>query len=97
MSATLDKLVRMTNQIAAEFTHQQGANAANATWDHLWHFWDPSMRARLVAHFENGGAGLSEPARRATELLRSERKPVPQTPATEFAVDADGNTQGDAG
>lgn len=92
MSATLDKLVRMANQIAEEFDHQQGANAAQATWDHLWHFWDPRMRAQIVAHLDAGGAGLSETSRTAVALLRGGGQPASQTPATEF-----GNAQEDAG
>ncbi len=97
MSGTLDKLVRMVNQIAAELEHQQGANAAAATWDHLWHFWDPRMRAQIVAHLDAGGAGLSRTGRDAVVLLRTGAEPRSQTPATEFAVGAAGNTQGDAG
>ena len=97
MSGTLDKLVRMANQIAAEFEHQQGANAAAATWDHLWHFWDPSMRAQIVALLDTGGAELSVTARAAVTLLQTRDRAPSQTRATEFGVDRDGNTEGDAG
>lgn len=97
MSATIDKLVRMINQIAEEFTHQQGNNAANATWDHLWHFWDPRMRDQIIAYVDGGGTGLSEVGREAVRQLRTGAEPASQTPATEFATDFDGNTQGDAG
>ena len=92
-----DKLVRMANQIAAEFEHQQGANAADATWDHLWHFWDPRMRAAIVAHLGAGGDGLGDTAAAAVRRLAGGAEPEPQTRATEFAVDADGNTEADAG
>ena len=44
MSGTLDKLVYMANQIAREFENQRPREAIDATWDHLWHFWDPRMR-----------------------------------------------------
>ena len=97
MSGTLDKLVRMANQIAEEFEHQQGANAAKATWDHLWHFWDPRMRAQIVAHLDAGGVGLRPTCREAVAHLRSGAEPPSQTRATEFDVDRAGNTQGDAG
>lgn len=97
MTGTLDKLIRMANQIAAELEHQQGANAAMATWDHLWHFWDPRMRAQIVAHLDAGGAGLNETSRAGVAMLRTAATPPSQTPATAFAVDAAGNTQGDAG
>jgi formate dehydrogenase subunit delta len=75
MSSSLDKLVRMANQIAEEFEHQQGANAAWATWDHLRHFWDPDMRARIVAYLDAGGAGLRPACRDAVAGLRSGVEP----------------------
>ena len=97
MSDGADKLVRMANQIATEFEHQQGANAANATWDHLWHFWDPRMRDAIVAHLERGGTGLTPTAAAAIRRLASGGEPSSQTRATEFKVAPDGNTEGDAG
>jgi len=72
MSNTLDKLVRMANQIAEEFEHQQGANAARATRDHIQHFWDPDMRTRIVAYLDSSGAGLRPTCRDAVAGLRSE-------------------------
>lgn len=97
MTGPVDKLVRMINQIAAEFEHQQGPNAANATWDHIWHFWDPRMCAAIISHQQAGGTGLSPTAKAAVRRLATERTPEPQTRATEFGVDAEGNTEGDAG
>lgn len=97
MSGTLDKLVRMANQIAEEFEHQQGANAARATWDHIWHFWDPRMREQIVAHLDAGGAGLRPSTREAVTLLRTGADAPSQTRATEFGVDRDGNTEADSG
>jgi formate dehydrogenase subunit delta len=70
MSGTLDKLIRMANQIAAELENQDRAHAVHATWDHLRHFWDPRMRTQIVAHFDAGGAGLGDTARAAIEMLR---------------------------
>ena len=54
---TLDKLVYMANQIAREFAGQRPRDAADATWDHLWHFWDPRMRSMIVAHLAAGRRG----------------------------------------
>lgn len=71
MSTTLDKLVRMANQIAEEFEHQQGANAAWATWEHIQHFWDPEMRARIVAYLDVDGGELRPACRDAVASLRS--------------------------
>jgi formate dehydrogenase subunit delta len=84
MSGTFDKLVRMANQIAVEFEHQQGANAAAATCDHIAQFWDPEMRRRILAHARAGGEGLSATTAAAMALLDAGGVPS-QTPATEFS------------
>ncbi|MEA3012097.1 MAG: formate dehydrogenase subunit delta [Sphingomonadales bacterium] len=81
---TLDKLVYMANQIAREFAGQRPHDAADATWDHLWHFWDPRMRAMIVAHLAEGGRGMSDIARAAVAKLAAPVEPEPQTHATEF-------------
>lgn len=96
---TLDKLIYMANQIAREFAGQRPRDAADATWDHLWHFWDPRMRAMIVAHLRSGGEGLSEIARAAVAKLGGPAEPVPQTHATEFNHPGDGEaeTMSDAG
>ncbi|CUS44087.1 MAG: formate dehydrogenase subunit delta [Pseudomonadota bacterium] len=75
MSSTLDKLVRMVNQIATEFENQEPATAARATWDHLWHFWDPRMCAQIIGHLDAGGEGLSETSLQAIALLAHQRSP----------------------
>ena len=82
--STLDKLVYMANQIAREFAGQRPREAAEATWDHLWHFWDPRMRALILAHLQAGGEGLSDIAREAVAKLAIPVEPEPQTKATEF-------------
>ena len=84
MSGTLDKLIYMANQIAREFENQRPREAAEATWDHLWHFWDPRMRAMIVDHHAAGGEGLGETARAAVARLATPAAPAPQTKATEF-------------
>ena len=84
MSDTLDKLVYMANQIAREFENQRPREAVEATWDHLWHFWDPRMREMIVAHLAAGGAGLGETAKGAVARLAIPVKPESQTKATEF-------------
>jgi len=84
MSGTLDKLIYMANQIAREFENQRPREAAEATWDHLWHFWDPRMRAMIVDHLAAGGKGLGETARAAVARLATPAEPAPQTKATEF-------------
>ena len=99
---TLDKLVYMANQIAREFAAQRPGEAAQATYDHLWHFWDPRMRAMILDHLDGGGAGLNEIARAAVEKLHSSAfEPRQVTKATEFnqAIDheADRDLMSDAG
>lgn len=94
-STTLDRLVYMANQIAREFSSQHPGEAAQATYDHLWHFWDPRMRSMILDHHAAGGSGLSDVAREAiTKLQRSSGQPRPVTKATEFNKAAD--NEGDA-
>lgn len=97
MSQTLDRIVYMANQIAREFGNQLPKEAAQATYDHLWHFWDPRMREMIIAHLEAGGHGLSSTAREAVERLASSRyEPKPVTHATEFSGPGD-SEMSDAG
>lgn len=65
-----EKLVMMANQIATFFETQPGEDGAERVADHLSDFWDPRMRAALLAHVEAGGAGLKPLALQAAELLR---------------------------
>ena len=78
-NASLSRLVYMANQIAREFAAQHPGEAADATYDHLWHFWDPRMRQRIVEHLDAGGEGLNEVARRAIEMLKNVPRPQPVT------------------
>jgi formate dehydrogenase subunit delta len=101
-SGTLDRLIYMANQIARELGSQHPGKAAQATYDHLWHFWDPRMRTLILEHLAAGGAGLSGDAREAVTLLdRSTGEPRSVTKATEFnkAGDHEGdrNLMSDAG
>lgn len=70
MSASLDRLVYMANQIARNFAVSGAEAAARATADHLQSFWEPRMRARIIACLDAGGAGLSPGAAAAVALLR---------------------------
>jgi formate dehydrogenase subunit delta len=65
-----EKLTMMANQIAAFFKAQGEAQAPAAIADHLKKFWDPGMRADIVAHLDKGGAGLDPIVRSAIELLK---------------------------
>jgi formate dehydrogenase subunit delta len=67
-----DKLVTMANQIGKFFVPRKEGDAAAAIADHLQKFWDARMRADIVAHEEQGGAGLDEVVREAVRRLRDD-------------------------
>ncbi|MCI4590324.1 formate dehydrogenase subunit delta [Sphingobium sp. BYY-5] len=47
--STGDRLIYMANQIARNLAAQGEGEAVAATADHIASFWDPHMRARIVA------------------------------------------------
>jgi formate dehydrogenase subunit delta len=49
---SIDMLVRMANQIAANLQHEPNPAAATAT--HIRLYWDPRMKAQIKAHGEEG-------------------------------------------
>jgi formate dehydrogenase subunit delta len=53
-----DKLVYMANQIGKFFVSQGRDKAAAGIAEHIAKFWDPRMRATILAHLKAGGAGL---------------------------------------
>jgi formate dehydrogenase subunit delta len=65
-----DKLVYMANQIGQFFASQGSDTAAGAIAEHLTKFWDPRMRAAIIAHLDAGGAGLDILVREAVSKLR---------------------------
>jgi len=71
-----EKLVMMANQIGKFFVPQRNMDAVAAIADHLVKFWDPRMRAAIVAHLEAGGQGLDQPVRAAVERLRQDAGPL---------------------
>ena len=68
-----DKLVTMANQIGAFFTSQGPDQAAGEIASHLKKFWEPRMRAAIVAHLRAGGEGLRPEVRLAVEELAREQ------------------------
>ena len=68
-----DKLVYMANQIGKFFASQGGhdeAAAVEGIATHLRKFWDPRMRAEIIAKAQSGdAAGLDPLPRRAVERL----------------------------
>ena len=67
-----DRIDRMANQIARFFASRPEPEAIAGTEDHIRKFWDPRMRAALVAHLAAGGVELSPVARGAAERLRDQ-------------------------
>jgi formate dehydrogenase subunit delta len=67
-----ERLVAMANDIAAFFDSEADkAIAAEGVRFHLTRFWDPRMRREIIAHANQGGAGLSPTALAAVRGLAS--------------------------
>ncbi len=71
----VDRLVAMVNDISAFFAGESGPDAPSAVANHLRRFWEPRMRAQIVAAYRNDPStlkGLSEVGRSAiAELAKS--------------------------
>jgi len=68
----VDYLVTMANQIADFFVSEAGPDAApKEIASHMTKFWDPRMRAQMIAHASAGGAGLQPEALAAARMLQS--------------------------
>lgn len=82
MMSNEERLVYMVNQIARNFATMGEDAAAAATAGHIVSFWDPRMKAQIVAQHEGGKADLSPIASQAIAQIRDHTKPAGQTPAT---------------
>jgi formate dehydrogenase subunit delta len=69
------KLIYMANQIGKFWLSQDKATAADAIATHIRKFWDPRMRARIVAHLAEGGEGLDPAVRDAVAQLSQPTPP----------------------
>ena len=67
---SVDKLVRMANQIGTFFMAQKHPEGVASMTDHLRKFWDPHMRNAILAHVDHGGAGLDPIAMEAVKRLK---------------------------
>jgi formate dehydrogenase subunit delta len=63
--------VRLANDIAAQFHHLPDDEATSGFATHLRMFWDPRMRAQLLAHIAAGGADLDPLVIRAADQVRA--------------------------
>ncbi len=70
-----DKLAYMANQIGRFFAHQPHDQAVAAIELHLRRFWDPRMRASIVAQPDGETVRLDPLVREAVERLR-DRQPA---------------------
>ena len=73
----IEKLVMMANQIAKFFESQGEARALPQITKHIEEFWDPRMRRGIIAHIEQGGAGLDPFALAALRNLKPVRPSAP--------------------
>ncbi len=53
-----EKLVYMANQIGKFFANQGEEKAVAGIADHIRRFWEPRMRAAILAYLSGGGANL---------------------------------------
>ena len=68
----IDQLVKMANQIAANFSfHEDGVERLA---DHLRRFWAPAMRKQLSEYATSGGAGLDQAVMQAVQRLQKGRE-----------------------
>jgi formate dehydrogenase subunit delta len=66
-------LVRMANDIGHFFAAEPDKDeAARDVLAHIRRFWDPRVRAQIVAHYHAGGAGLSDIVSKAVAMLAEE-------------------------
>ena len=66
----IERLVAMANDIAAFFDAEPDkAVAAEGVRFHISRFWEPRMRRAIIAHVDNGGAGLAPTAMAAVRKL----------------------------
>jgi formate dehydrogenase subunit delta len=71
---TIDTLLRMANDIGDFFgADVDKAEAAGGVATHLKKFWDPRMRAQIIAHYREGGVGLSDHVREGVGLLADDK------------------------
>ena len=72
----IDHMIKMANEISSFWQGEVGEAAASAeVATHLRRYWEPRMRAQMITYFEERhGAGLSDVALKAIELLATQAK-----------------------
>jgi formate dehydrogenase subunit delta len=79
----IDLLIKMANEITSFWQGEVGEEAAaKEVATHLKRYWEPRMRAQMIRYYEERhGAGLSDVALKAVELLATQASQVDQTKA----------------
>jgi formate dehydrogenase subunit delta len=89
--STTDRLVYMAHQIARNLASMGEERAVVAVADHLASFWDPRMKAQIIAIARDQPDRLT-PLVAASVALLADGAPAHQTGATRFnAVDEAGH------
>lgn len=71
----IDHLIKMANEISAFWEGEAGEKAAPEVATHLRRYWEPRMRAQMIAYYEQRqGAGLSDVAKQAVALMAAQAK-----------------------
>ena len=70
-SSSPDRLIYMANQIGRFFESQGHDRAVPGITEHIRKFWDPRMRAQILAHLDAGGDGLKPDVRAAIANLKT--------------------------
>lgn len=73
--STADRLVYMAHQIARNMATLGEARAAEAVADHLASFWDPRMKAQIIAIARDRPDRLSPVVARAVALMAASSPP----------------------
>jgi formate dehydrogenase subunit delta len=85
-----DKFVYMANQITKFFANKDEETAVAAITDHIVKFWDPRMRATIIAHVAAGGESTLLPRARKA-VLRLPKSSSSQAAATKAADNQPGH------
>lgn len=65
-----DKIIRMANQIATFMESRPHDQGVSGLASHINDFWEPRMRAQLLAVLDAGGEGLRPLVLHAAGLIR---------------------------
>ena len=68
----LDHLILMINQIADNNFAYEDDEIAEIVANHIKRFWARSMKAQLIAYYQNDGQNLNPAARQAVEILQQQ-------------------------